>query len=121
MDQAFAAVWHMLRADDFFRDFANDTELRKAIGKKLVKLVVDGVTDPLQLRNLTVESLLLAAPLRRASSVDAARREKGETGCRFLTALQSWSSMIRRCGTSSTTHLVFGVRAAPDAFRYLDP
>ena len=59
MDQAFAAVWHMLRADDFFRDFANDTELRKAIGKKLVKLVVDGVTDPLQLRNLTVESLLL--------------------------------------------------------------
>jgi hypothetical protein len=54
MDQAFAAVWHMLRADDLLRDFANDTELRKAIGKKLVKLVVDGVTDPLQLRNLTL-------------------------------------------------------------------
>ena len=33
MDQAFAAVWHMLRADDPFRDFANDTELRIAIGK----------------------------------------------------------------------------------------
>ena len=59
MDQAFAAVWHMLRADDPFRDFASDTELRIAIGKKLLNLVADGVTDPLRLRNLTVESLLL--------------------------------------------------------------
>jgi hypothetical protein len=24
MDQAFAAVWRMLRADDPFRDYAND-------------------------------------------------------------------------------------------------
>jgi hypothetical protein len=55
MDQAFAAVWHMLRA----REYANDTELRAAIGKKLLNLVADGVTDPLRLRNLTVESLLL--------------------------------------------------------------
>ena len=59
MDQAFAAAWHMLRADD--PDLANDTELRKVIGKKLVNLVADGVTDPLQLRNLTVESLLCYA------------------------------------------------------------
>jgi len=59
MDQAFAAVWHMLRADKPFRDYANDTELKIAIGKKLLNLVVDGVTDPLRLRNLTVESLLL--------------------------------------------------------------
>ena len=58
MDQAFAAVWHMLRADDPFRDYANDAELRIAIGKKLLNLVADGVTDPLRLRNLTVESLL---------------------------------------------------------------
>ena len=55
MDQAFAAVWRMLRADDPFRD----TALRIAIGKKLLNLVADGVTDPLRLRNLTVESLLL--------------------------------------------------------------
>jgi len=54
MDQAFAAVWHMLR-----RDLASDTDLKIAIGKNLVNLVVDGVTDPLRLRNLTVESLLL--------------------------------------------------------------
>jgi hypothetical protein len=67
MDQAFAAVWHMLRADDPFRDLASDTELKIAIGKKLVKLVTDGVTDPLRLRNLTVESLLLPRQLRRAS------------------------------------------------------
>jgi hypothetical protein len=60
MDQAFAAVWHMLRADDPFRDFANDSGLRKAIGKKLVYLVANGVTEPLRLRNLTVESLLLS-------------------------------------------------------------
>ena len=59
MDQAFAAVWDMLRANDRFRDLANDTGLRIAIGKKLLNLVADGVTDPLRLRNLTVESLLV--------------------------------------------------------------
>jgi hypothetical protein len=58
MDQAFAAAWHMLRADDPFRDYASDAELKRAIGKNLLKLVADGVTDPLRLRNLTVESLL---------------------------------------------------------------
>ena len=59
MDQAFAAVWHMMRADDPFRDYAGDSELIIAIGKKLLNLVADGVTDPLRLRNLTVKSLLL--------------------------------------------------------------
>ena len=49
MDQAFAAVWRMLR-DDAYRDYVSDTELRKAIGKKLLNLVADGVTDPLRLR-----------------------------------------------------------------------
>ena len=32
MDQAFAAVWRMLRANDPFRDYASDAELRTAIG-----------------------------------------------------------------------------------------
>ena len=36
----------MLRADDPFRDYASDSELKIAIGKKLLKLVADGVTDP---------------------------------------------------------------------------
>ena len=64
MDQAFAAIWRMLRADDPFRDYANDSALRTAIGKKLLNLVADGVTDPLRLRNLTVESLLVGAKAR---------------------------------------------------------
>ena len=59
MDQAFAAVWRMLRADDPFRDYARDSELRITIGKKLLNLVAGGVTDSLRLRNLTVQSLLL--------------------------------------------------------------
>ena len=60
MDQAFAAVWHMLRADDPFSDYASDSELKIAIGQKLLNLVADGVSDPLRLRNLTGESLLLS-------------------------------------------------------------
>jgi hypothetical protein len=66
MDQAFAAVWHMLRMDNPFGDYASDADLRIAIGKKLLILVADGVTDPLRLRNLTVESLLTLRNLRRA-------------------------------------------------------
>ena len=42
MDQAFAAIWNVLKADDPFRDYAKDGELRIAVG---------------QLRQLTVESL----------------------------------------------------------------
>jgi hypothetical protein len=59
MAQAFAAIWNVLRADDPFRNYANDSELRFAIGQKLLDLVADGVTDPVRLRNLTVESLLV--------------------------------------------------------------
>jgi hypothetical protein len=58
MDQAFASIWNILRADDPFRDYANDSELRVTIGQKLLNLVADGVTDPGRLRQLTVESLL---------------------------------------------------------------
>jgi hypothetical protein len=42
-----------------FRDYANDSELRLAVGQKLLNLVADGVTDPGRLRQLTVESLFL--------------------------------------------------------------
>ena len=59
MDQAFAAIWNVLRADDPFRDYANDSELRIAIGHKLINLVANGVTDPSRLRQLTLETLLL--------------------------------------------------------------
>jgi len=65
MDQAFAAVWLMLRADDPFRDYASGTELRIAIGQKLLNLVADGVTDLVRLRKLTVASLLISHPPKR--------------------------------------------------------
>jgi hypothetical protein len=57
MDQAFAAIWSQVRADDPFRDYAH-CELRLAIGQKLLNLVADGVTDPIPLRWLTIQSLL---------------------------------------------------------------
>jgi hypothetical protein len=55
MDQAFAAIWATLRRP--IRDYASDSELRIAVGQKLLNLVADGVTDPIELRQLTVESL----------------------------------------------------------------
>jgi hypothetical protein len=54
----FAAIWNVLKADDHFRDYAKDGELRIAVGQTLLNLVADGVTDPGRLRQLTVESLL---------------------------------------------------------------
>ena len=41
MDQAFAAIWKVLQADDPFRDYAKDGELRIAVGQKLLNLVAD--------------------------------------------------------------------------------
>jgi hypothetical protein len=49
MDKAFAAIWHVLRTDDPFRDYANDSELRVAIGRKLMELVANGESDPVRL------------------------------------------------------------------------
>jgi hypothetical protein len=57
MDQAFAAIWNVLKADAPF-DYAKDGELRIAVGQRLLNLVAHGVTDPGRLRQLTVESLL---------------------------------------------------------------
>jgi hypothetical protein len=59
MDRAFAAIWNALRANEPFRDYGHDSELRIAIGQKLLNLVADGVTDPVWLQKLTLESLQL--------------------------------------------------------------
>ena len=59
MDKAFAAIWRVVRRDDPFRHYANDSELRIAIGHKLMDLVADGVTDPVRLRYVTLKSLPL--------------------------------------------------------------
>jgi hypothetical protein len=39
------------------RNSENDCELRIALGRKLLNLVAEGVTDPIRLRQLTVKSL----------------------------------------------------------------
>lgn len=57
MEQAFAAIWNILRADDPFRDYINDAELRISIGHKLMELVANGETDPVRLGYLTLKSL----------------------------------------------------------------
>ena len=59
MNQAFAAIWKVIRADDPFRDYANDSELRIAIGHKLMELVANGVTDPVRLGYLNLKRLPL--------------------------------------------------------------
>ena len=59
MDRAFAAIWTAVKADDPFRNYARDRELRLVIGAKLLNLVGDGIIDPIRLRQLTVESLSL--------------------------------------------------------------
>ena len=40
MDKAFHAVWQVLKTNDPFRDYANDSELR--IGRRLMELVANG-------------------------------------------------------------------------------
>jgi hypothetical protein len=75
MDQAFAAIRNVLKADDPFRDYARDGELRIA-GQKLLNLVADGVTDPGRLRRLTVESLL---PGHWRAEISGRAHKKGRT------------------------------------------
>jgi hypothetical protein len=58
--EAFDASWVMLQARDPFRDFERDSELRTALNQKLRALVADGVTDPVELREWALESLLLS-------------------------------------------------------------
>jgi hypothetical protein len=58
--EAFDATWVVLQARDPFRDFERDSELRTALNQKLMMLVADGVTDPVELREWAIESLLLS-------------------------------------------------------------
>jgi hypothetical protein len=55
--QAFTFIWAITRGP--VHDYADDSELRIAVGQKLLNLVADGVTDPIRLRQLTIESLSL--------------------------------------------------------------
>jgi hypothetical protein len=57
IEQAFDASWTALQARDPFRDFDKDNELKSALGQRLATLAVDGVTDPIELREWALESL----------------------------------------------------------------
>jgi hypothetical protein len=59
LGQAFDATWVELQARDPFRDSERDSELKTAISEKLSLLAADGVTDPIELREWALESLLL--------------------------------------------------------------
>jgi hypothetical protein len=48
----------VLQACNPFRDFESDSELKTALSRKLVTLTADGVTDPVELREWALESLL---------------------------------------------------------------
>ena len=59
LGQAFDATWVEVQARDPYRDFERDEELKTAISQKLSMLAADGVTDPIELREWALESLLL--------------------------------------------------------------
>ena len=58
MEQAFDSTW-VLQARYPFRDFERDSELKTALGQKLLTLATEGVTDPIELREWALESTLL--------------------------------------------------------------
>ena len=73
MDQAFAAIWNVLRADDPFRDYANDGELRIAIGHKLIK----SASTPHRTQSASVRSLRRAVFSRCPSQQAYGGRAEG--------------------------------------------
>ena len=59
LGEALDATWVVLQARDPFRDLERAYELRTALSQKLMTLVADGVTDPIELREWALESLPL--------------------------------------------------------------
>ena len=57
LEQAFDATWTVLQARNAFRDFDRDNELQSALSQTLATLAMEGVTDPLELREWALESL----------------------------------------------------------------
>jgi hypothetical protein len=57
VEQAFDATWTALQARDPFRDFERDYELKATLRRRLMGLALDGVTDPIELREWAVEGL----------------------------------------------------------------
>jgi hypothetical protein len=58
--QAFESVWLVMRAHEPLLDAERAKELSIEVSRKLVELAANGVTDPVQLRRVTLESLPLS-------------------------------------------------------------
>jgi hypothetical protein len=58
--QTFESIWLVMRAHEPLVDADRAKELSIEISRKLVELAANGVTDPAQLRRLTLESLPLS-------------------------------------------------------------
>jgi len=56
VEEAFDAAWAVIQAHEPDRDLKYDCERMTALSQKLGELVVDGVTDPAELRRLALEA-----------------------------------------------------------------
>jgi hypothetical protein len=64
IEEAFSATWAVIQAHEPDRDLKYDCERMAALSQKLGELVLEGVTDPAQLRSLALEAWpLWKAPL----------------------------------------------------------
>jgi len=68
--QTFESIWLVMRAHEPLVDADRAKELSIEISRKLVELAADGVTDPAQLRRLTLESLPLSPASMRLRNVE---------------------------------------------------
>ena len=59
VDEAYEAVWAVIQISEPVRDEKSDCERRAELSQKLASLVVDGVTDPAQLRDRALASMSL--------------------------------------------------------------
>jgi hypothetical protein len=59
IEEAFEAAWADIQECGLFRGLENDCELKAALSQRLGALVVEGITDPVELRRLALEGLTL--------------------------------------------------------------
>jgi hypothetical protein len=59
VDEAYEAVWAAIQIGEPVRDQKTDCERRVELSQKLASLVVDGVTDPAELRDRALASMSL--------------------------------------------------------------
>ena len=56
IEEAFNATWTVIQAHEPDRDEKYDCERMASLSQKLAELVVEGVTDPAELRRLALEA-----------------------------------------------------------------